>query len=110
MSANPSSFGMGNPTPQAGNPSQLYNNISSQGMPSSGSSEESQEPKGQKDTPAEIAIQRFKGVFDSFEELTKMPEYSAASDEADAVKKAMENWLNAVVAATSKLRGESPSY
>lgn len=103
------SLGMGNPQSSGGNPSQLYNSISSQGMQQN-PGEESQEPNEQKASPAEDAIQRFSKVFDSFETLTKMPEYAAASDQADKVKAAMQEWLNAVVAATSKLKGESPTY
>lgn len=99
---------MGNAGASAGNPDTLYNSISSQGMPPDNSQQQAQKAPEQKN-PAEQAIQRFGQVFDQFNQLTQMPEYSAASKEAKEVQMAMKNWLEAVVAATSKLGGESPA-
>lgn len=105
---NPSTLGsMRNATNSNGS-SQLLSSISSQGMPNE-SPQETQESNAPTN-PAETAIQQFGKVYDQFETLTKMPQYSSATKEADEVKAAMQNWLNTVVAATSKLRGESSSY
>lgn len=109
MSTPQGSLGMGNPQSSGGTPSQLYNSISSQGMQQN-SGEEPQEPNEQKTSPAEDAIQRVSKVMNDFDTLTKLPEYASASDQADVAKKALMDYLNAVVAATSKLRGESPTY
>lgn len=107
---NPStSISAGNPADVIGNSSNLYSSISSQGMDNSSTSEEAAE-KEVPTNPAETAIQRFGQVFDQFNTLTSTPEYAMATKEADAVKMAMKNWLEAVVAATSKSRGESTNY
>lgn len=108
MSTPTSALGsMGNASSYSG-PSQSLSSISSQGMPEQ-PTQESQESNAP-NSPADTAIQRFGKVMEDFETLTKLPEYSSATKEADEVKRAMNNWINAVVAATSKLRGESPSY
>ena len=111
------SAGMGNPAMGGGDilglggggappPAGLYNSISQQGMPPTNDLEQSQQPAEQTN-PAEDAIQRFGVVFNQFQTLSSMPEYSAATKEAADVMTAMKNWLQAVTANLSQAGTES---
>jgi hypothetical protein len=100
-------LGMGN----VGNNSDVgatrsYNSISSQALPQDSSQQEAQEPNAQMN-PAEQAIQKFQSVFQSFQTLSALPEYASASKQADDVRTALKNYLEAIVAATSQAGGES---
>lgn len=102
-----SSMPMGNPrSSTSGNPNNLYNSISSQGMPEQENSlEQSQETK--EESPAESVITEFKQTFDAVNALITKPEFQMASKEADLVKRALQNWLETVVTAVSVPAGQT---
>jgi len=81
----------------------LFNSISGQGMPAEDSSvDTSQEPTEQNGgSPAEQAIGQFKQTFDSVQSLLENPQFSMASQEADLVKRSLQNWLETVVTSLS---------
>lgn len=92
----PNPVGMGNPPERTSGSSNLYNSISSQGIAgTSPAMEESQEPTGL--NPAEQFIQSFGQAFNPLKELLDNTSYAFASKEASLVKKALENYMEAVV-------------
>jgi hypothetical protein len=98
--------GMRNPTENnAGSSAQLYNSVSSSGVPVESSQEQSQQPVEQ--NPAEAAIAKFSETFNIVDSMLQQPEFQAATKEADLVKRAMQNLLEAVVGKLSLPSGES---
>lgn len=93
-------IGMRNPETQtSGNPNGLYNSISSQGNSGIVGMEESQETIQQ--NPAEQFLVEFSKAFDPIKSLLENPNYAIAQKEADLVKRALENYLEAVVTGLS---------
>lgn len=97
----------GNLNSSGGNPNQLYQSISSAGVPQ----ENAEQPTTpvEQNNPAEMFIQRFGSVFTPFQTL--MESYPQASKEAEDVKKALSNWASAVTGQLSQqpqAGGESP--
>lgn len=103
-----SSLGMGNgnmaTTPT--NSSNLYNSLSSRGFAGEPNSQESQEPNGEAN-PAEVFIQRFGQVFELFQTISSDANYAVAAKEAEAVRTAFKNYMEAVVSSVSPVGGES---
>ena len=78
---------------QTASPSTAYNSISSAATPSDSGMDSVQKPK---ESPVEQLLAKFSSAFNAFTELTGIPDYAGATDEANAVKKAMNQWLSAV--------------
>lgn len=85
--------GMLNSPTQPSGSSSAYNSISSAAMPTDPSMDDSQKPT---ENPVDTLLKRFEVAINSFRDLTAVPDYAGATDEANAVKKAMNNWLSAV--------------
>lgn len=110
-------IGMRNPEqPNSGDPN-LFNSISSQGMPEQNSLEQSQQPVQQ--NPAEQFLVKFSQAFDSIKSLLEDPNYSFATKEADLVKRSLENFMEAVAVGLSsqqeggesmQMQGATPPY
>jgi hypothetical protein len=61
-----------------------------------------QEPQEQSSgNPAEQAIAQFKQAFDSVQSLLENPQFAVAQQEADLVKRSLQNWLETVVTSLS---------
>lgn len=111
-------IGMRNPEPtNSGNPAGLYNSISSQGNPSLVGMEQSQEPIQQ--NPAEQFLAEFSQAFTPMKDLLSNANYAFAVKEADLVKKALENYMEAIVTGLSvqsqggeslQMQGATPPY
>lgn len=96
-------IGMGNPEQVSSGAPNTLNTISSQGMPQGNSLEESQEPVQQ--NPAEQFLLEFKNAFDPIKALLENPNYAAAQKEGDLVKRALENYMEAVIVGLSAQAG-----
>lgn len=111
-------IGMGNPNQQPSGNSNMFNSISSQGMPEQTPLEQSQQPVQQ--NPAEQFLVKFSQAFDSIKSLLEDPNYSFATKEADLVKKSLENFMEAVAVGLSsqeqqggeslQMQGATPPY
>lgn len=95
------------------NPSTPYNQISSAGLPMENPANKEQQPT-EVESPLDKFLKRFEVAFNSFKDLSATPDYSVAADEANEVKKAMNNWLSAVAdklpTQSAKSGPESNSY
>lgn len=89
---------MGNAGMSGGAPSNLYQNMSSQGQPPDNSQQQStDDSSGENQTqtsPAEQFIQRLGAAFTPFQSL--LESYPQASQQAEDVKKAISNWISAI--------------
>lgn len=100
-----SSLGMGNADTGFGaSGSNLYNNISSAGVPEE-VPQQAQTPK--EPNPSEQFIIQFGSTFTPF--LKFMESYPQSSPKADAVKKAVENWMSDVAAQLPQNQGGESS-
>lgn len=86
------SLGMGGNAGNSPSPSSMYNSISSQGMPTDESTQQSAPP--QELSPSDKFIQRVGSAFDPFSSLMK--DYPQATQEAEELKKALSNWISSV--------------
>jgi hypothetical protein len=94
-----SAMGMRNPEQETSGSSNLFNSISSNGMSQTSSMEQSQEPVAQ--NPAEQFLMQFKDAFSPVKTLLDDPNYGFAKKEGDLVKRALENFMEAVVTGIS---------
>lgn len=92
-------IGMRNPEQTSSGAPNTLNTISSQGMPRGNSLEESQEPAQQ--NPAEQFLLEFKNAFEPIKSLLDNPNYATAQKEGDLVKRALENYMEAVITGLS---------
>lgn len=102
-------IGMRNPEQVSSGASNTLNTISSQGMPQGNSLEQSQQPVQQ--NPAEQFLIEFSKAFEPVKSLLENPNYAIAQKEGELVKRALENYMEAVVTGLSvqmqQMGGES---
>lgn len=85
------------PTSSSSGPSSsaAFNSISSAGMSQPEIENKEQQPTTM-ESPLDKFLGRFQVAFNAFKDLSSVPDYAVASDEANEVKKAMNNWLSRV--------------
>lgn len=93
------SLGMRNPNSSPSGNSNLLSSISSQGMPQGNSLEESQEPNEL--NPSQQFLQQFSQAVNPLKDVLDNTNYAFAKKEADLLRRALENYMEAVVTGIS---------